>query len=93
MPRTHTPLSLALHPPDDGVPRHLITPIASLHVAHSAPLPLLKPLQVSQFQLHLSHVGALQRLTLATDASAWLCDQVVVHDARLQETVYFLCGR
>ncbi|KAL3141352.1 hypothetical protein ABBQ32_004935 [Trebouxia sp. C0010 RCD-2024] len=49
--------------------------------------------KVSQFELHLSHVGPLERLTLATDAAAWLCDLVVVHDAHLHETVYFPCGR
>ena len=54
---------------------------------------LLKCLQVSQFTMQLNHVGALERLTLVTDAAAWLCDLVVVHDTYLQETVYFLCGR
>ena len=54
---------------------------------------LLKSLQVSQFTVQLKHVGALERLKLITDAAAWLCDLVVVHDTYLQEMVYFLCGR
>ena len=51
------------------------------------------PLQVSSFALHLSHVGSLERLMLATDSTAWLCELVVVEDKHLKETVFFLCGR
>ena len=50
-------------------------------------------LQEAQFVLQLAHVGPLDRLTLATDCAAWLCDLVVVKDKHLQESVYFMCGR
>ena len=49
--------------------------------------------QESAFTLHLAHVGPLERLSLATDGAAWLCDLVVVQDQHQQETVFFLCGR
>ena len=67
--------------------------ISLLDASKVYPGVLLQPLQVSQFTMHLSHVGQLERLTLATDAAPWLCDLLVVHDSHLQETVYFLCGR